>query len=193
MFSNTVLGVCLVVAVIALGYWKDLVAQNHLYRLKREPAYLVGIIGSPEGTAERKAIRCFLTSSQGKKALLSLLLSLVRPPAGVPGRYAPSPIKLEVVVKGIVGVREGKGVWVQPAKTNRYRGRRLVVSNNSSTFLRLRSEERQLSKVRQGDNMHDRRLHELRPQATTTAHVPLGSNGVLLARKPRVVPNVFRS
>ncbi|MBI4601959.1 MAG: hypothetical protein HY721_08360, partial [Planctomycetes bacterium] len=50
------LGAMLVLAVGAVC-WQDFAVHYHRYRLGREPEHLLAIVGRPEGTAERKAVR----------------------------------------------------------------------------------------------------------------------------------------
>jgi hypothetical protein len=58
--------------------WQRLMALYHLRRLRAEPDYLLRILEKPEGTAERRAVRSFLTRQDGARALVSAYLSSYR-------------------------------------------------------------------------------------------------------------------
>jgi hypothetical protein len=49
---------------------KEILTQYHLFRLRRDPAYFPGILGDPEGTPRRAAVRRYLESADGKSALI---------------------------------------------------------------------------------------------------------------------------
>ncbi len=57
------------ISVLGFPYWKDIAAQYHLYRLRSNVDYFLEILEEPEGTPERKAVRAFLRSGEGKDAL----------------------------------------------------------------------------------------------------------------------------
>ncbi len=57
------------IAVLGFIYWKELAAQYHLYKLRSNADYFSEILEEPEGTPQRKAVRAFLRSDEGKEAL----------------------------------------------------------------------------------------------------------------------------
>ena len=58
------------VGILAAVFWKDFAVQYHLWRLRRQSGYLMGIVEEPEGTRPRRAIRLFMESQDGQVALL---------------------------------------------------------------------------------------------------------------------------
>ena len=60
-----------VFGLVAVGvfYKHELLAPYHLYKLNNSPKYFLEILERPEGTPERKAVRLFLRSEEGKAVL----------------------------------------------------------------------------------------------------------------------------
>ncbi len=65
------------IAVVALVFWKDLVAHYHLYRLRSDPDYLREIIRADEESPEHEAIHAHLDSQEGQQQLFDLYLPTV--------------------------------------------------------------------------------------------------------------------
>lgn len=51
-------------------FWDGLLARYHLYHLSKRPEYLLEIAQVPEGTPEARAVRKYLETEEGKRALL---------------------------------------------------------------------------------------------------------------------------
>jgi hypothetical protein len=64
------LGSLILIALAATVGWKEIATQYHLFRLRRDPAYFRGILSEPEGISRRAAIRKYLESAEGKRALI---------------------------------------------------------------------------------------------------------------------------
>ncbi len=62
------------ITVVALVFWKDLVAHYHLYRLRSDPDYLREIIRADEESPEHEAIHAHLDSQEGQQQLFDLYL-----------------------------------------------------------------------------------------------------------------------
>jgi hypothetical protein len=63
-------------AVLASGlvFWKDLLTEVHLGRLRASPGYLKKMLGKPEGSPETRAVRRYLKTEEGKQALAEVCL-----------------------------------------------------------------------------------------------------------------------
>lgn len=64
------------VLVGAAANWQNVAVQYYVYRMGREPDYLLELIERPEGTVQGAAVRKFLSSDPGPQALLALYLRL---------------------------------------------------------------------------------------------------------------------
>jgi hypothetical protein len=54
--------------------WRGLVKEYTLLRLRGDPAFLTGVIAAPEGTPQGVAVREYLATDGGKRALVDLYL-----------------------------------------------------------------------------------------------------------------------
>jgi hypothetical protein len=60
--------VTLVVLAVAAACWKDLLAQVHLLRIRRDPEYIYGIADRPEGSPEARAIARHFEAPSAREA-----------------------------------------------------------------------------------------------------------------------------
>ena len=60
----------LAVSIAVALSWEELRIRRHLRHLRGDPAYLGKVLDEPEGTPERAAVRLYLETDEGKRALI---------------------------------------------------------------------------------------------------------------------------
>lgn len=87
--------------------WPHVIAFYHLNRLRQDPAYFGTILGKPEGSSERIAIRHYLDTKEGK---LALMMECIPPSDSKHNAF----IKATKLISVSVHVDAG-GIWLYDA------------------------------------------------------------------------------